>query len=165
MLGPLLFWKYKINEVINKFLLTGEIFLPEMHLKQPEFTYSAYGLCTENKQSIKKFKETWDSRYIYQNEVDNIRLQHDEVYGYFKDLSRRTTANKVLRDTVFNIAKNLKYDGYQCRLASMVYKFFDKKTSGRTVKYETISIKELVEELHKPIIRRFEKIKVHSHLS
>ena len=62
-----------------------------------------------------------------------------------------------------HIAKNLKYDGYQRGLASMAYNFFDKKTSGGTVKNENISNKELAEELQKPIIRKFEKRKVYSH--
>ena len=82
--------------------------------------------------------------------------------GHFKDLNRRTTADKVLRDKAFDIAKNPKYDGYQRELTSIVYKFFDKKASGRTVKNEIISSKELSEELHKPIIRKFEKRKIHS---
>ena len=56
------------------------------------------------------------------------------AYGDFKDSNRRTIADKVLRDKAFNIAKNPKYDGYQRRLASMVYKFLDEKNSGGTVK-------------------------------
>ena len=79
------------------------------------------------------------------------------AYGDFKDLNRRTSADKVLCDRAFNIAKNPKYDGYQCRLVSMVYKFFDKKTSGSSIKIENISNKELAEELHKPIIRKIYK--------
>ena len=84
------------------------------------------------------------------------------AYGDFKDLNRRTAADKVLRDKAFNIAKDLKYDGYQRGLASMVYKFFDKKSPGGGIKNEDISNKELAEELHKPIIRKFNKRKVHS---
>ena len=76
------------------------------------------------------------------------------AYGDFKDLNRRTSADKVLCDRAFNIAKNPKYDGYQCGLVSMVYKFFDKKTSGSSIKIENISNKELAEELHKLIIRK-----------
>ena len=86
------------------------------------------------------------------------------AYGDFKDLNRRTAADKVLRDKAFNIAKNPKYDGYQRGLASMVYKFFDKKNSGGTGKNENISNKELAKELHKPIIRKFNKRKVLSPL-
>ena len=79
----------------------------------------------------------------------------------FKDLKKGTTDDKVLRDKAFNSAKNPKYDGYQRGLASMVYKFFDKKTKGSGVtlanKSAIKSIPEnekLAEELHKPIIRR-----------
>ena len=63
----------------------------------------------------------------------------------------------ILRDKAFNVAKNAKYDGYQRGLVSMVYKFFDKKTSGSVIKNENISNKELAEELDKPIIRKFKK--------
>ena len=84
------------------------------------------------------------------------------AYGDFIDLNRRTTADNVLHDKAFNIAKNQKYDRYQCGLASMVYKSFDKKTSGGIIKNEIISNKELAEELQKPIIRKFNKRKLHS---
>ena len=92
------------------------------------------------------------------------------AYVNFKDLTRRTASDKVLHNKVFNIAKNLKYDGYQRGLASMVYEFSDKKTSatrankfaGSSIKNENISNKVLAEELHKPIIRKFKKRKVHS---
>ena len=77
------------------------------------------------------------------------------AYGDFKHLARRTASDKVLRDKAFNIAKNPKYDGYQRGLASMVYKFFDKKSLGSGI--AMLQNKELAEELHKPIIRRFKK--------
>ena len=80
----------------------------------------------------------------------------------FKDLNRRTFAESVLHDKAFNIAKDLKYDGYQRGFAFMVYRFFDKKTSGSGIKNENISNKELAKELHKPIIRKFNKSKVQS---
>ena len=115
-------------------------------------------------------KETRDSRYIYQDKLDMGCFQHNMAYGDFKDFNRTTVADKVLRDKAFNISKNPKCDGYQRELASMVYKFFDKKTvslvdrstSGGTVKNEVISNKELAEELHKPVIRKFEKRTLHS---
>ena len=83
------------------------------------------------------------------------------AYGEFKDLNRRTAGDKVLRDKVFDIAKNPKYDGYQRGLALMVHEFFDENISNGTVKTEVISSKELAEELQKPIIRKSEKRKVH----
>ena len=104
-----------------------------MHLKQPGFTYSACGPFTKNKGRVQKFKETGDSRRIYRNELDKACFHYDMAYGDFKDLARRIAPDKVLRDKVFNIAKNPKHDVYQRGLASMVYKFFDKNSSGSGV--------------------------------
>ena len=119
-----------MNEIVNKFLLVGDKFMSEMHLRQPGFTYSACGPFTKNKERIQKFKETGDASYIYKNELDKACFQHDLAHGDFQDLARRTTADKVLRVKAFKIAGDPKYDEYQRRLASMVYKFFDKKSSG-----------------------------------
>ena len=116
----------------------------------------------KTKKEYKSLKKTRDSWYIYQNEIDKACFQHDMVYGEFKDLARRTASEDTLPDKAFNITKNLKNDGYQKGFASIVYKFFDKKTLDGTVKNENISNKELAGELHKSIIRRFEKRKVHS---
>ena len=158
-----------MNDIINTFLLAGDKFMPEMHLRQPGFTYSACGPFTKNKESVQKFKQTGDSRYIYKNELDKACFQHDMAYGDFKDLAKRTAADKVLRDKAFNIAKDPKHDGYQKILASMVYKFFDKKTAGSGVatlanKSAIQSIpqnEQLAEELHKLIIKKFKKRKVY----
>ena len=122
-----------MNEIVNKFLLVGDKFMPEMHLKQPGFTYSACGPFTKNKERIKKFKKTGDTKYIYRNELDKACFQHDMAYGDFKDLAKRTASDKVLRDKTFYIAKNTKYDGCQRGLSSMVYTFFDKKSAGSGV--------------------------------
>ena len=103
--------------------------MPERHLKQPGFTYSACGPFTKNKGRVQKFKETGDSRRIYRNELDKGCFH----YGDFKDLARRIAPDNVLRDKVFNIAKNPKHDVYQRGLAFMVYKFFDKNYSGSGV--------------------------------
>ena len=83
------------------------------------------------------------------------------AYGDFKDLKKRTATDKVLRDKAVNIAKDPKYDGYQRGLASMVYKFFGKKTAGSGVK-SIPQNEQLAEELHKLIIRKFKKRKVYS---
>ena len=99
--------RMKMNEIVNKFLLAGDKFMPEMHLKQPGFTYNACGPFTKNKGRIQKFKETGDTMYIYKNELDKACFQHDMAYGDFKDLKRRTASDKVLRDNEFNIAKIL----------------------------------------------------------
>ena len=98
-----------MNEIVNKFLLAGDKFMHEMHLRQPGFTYSACGSFTKNKERIQTFKETGDWRYIYQNELDKACFRHDVVYGDFKDLTRRTASEKILRDNAFNIGKNPKY--------------------------------------------------------
>ena len=82
-------------------------------------------------------------------------------YGDFKNLPRRTASDKILRDEAFTIAKNPKYDGYQRELASMIYKFFDKKSQGSGAANNNENI-QLADELHKPIIRKFEKRKVYS---
>ena len=102
-----------MNDIIGKFLLAGDKFMPEMHLKQPGFTYSAYGPFTKNKERIQKFRQTGDSRYIYKNELDKACFQYDMAYGDFKDLAKRTAADKVLRNKGFNIAKDPKNDGCQ----------------------------------------------------
>ena len=87
-------------------------------------------------------------------------IKHDMAYGDIKDLPKRTAADKVLTNKAFKIASNQKYDGYQRGLASMVYTFFDKKSSGSgIVNKENI---QLADELHKPIIRKFKKRKVYS---
>ena len=147
----------KMNEILNKFLLASDKFMPEMHLKQPGLTYSACGPFTKNKGRIQKFKETGDTNYTYKNEFDKACFQHDMAYGDFKDLARRAASDNVLRDKVFNIAKNPKHEGYQRGLASMVYKFFDKNSKGSGVNIPLESIEESAKELHKPIIRKFKK--------
>ena len=129
--------------------------MPEMHLKQPGFTYSTCGPFTKNRERIQKFKETGDTSYICKNEFDKTCFEHDMAYGDFKDLKRGTYSDKVLGDRAFNIAKNPKYGWYQRGLASMVYKFFDKKFMGSGVNIPSELNKQLAKELHKPIIRRF----------
>ena len=115
-----------MNEVTNKFLLAGDKFMPELHLKQPGFTYSACGLFTRNKERIEKFMQTVNTDFIYRNELDKACFQHDMTYGKSKDLTKRTQSDKFLRDKAFKIASDPKYDGYQRGLASMVYKFLIK---------------------------------------
>ena len=128
--------------------------MPEMHLKQPGFTYSACGTFTKNKERIQKSKKTRDTKYIYKNVLDKACFQYVMAHGDFKDLERRTASDSVLRDKTFNIAKNPKYDGYRRGPAFMVYKFFDKKALGGGVttlanngRPLDISTKKLAEEL------------------
>ena len=143
-----------MNEIVNKFLLAGDRFMPEMHLRQPGFTYSACGPFTKTSERIAKFKETGDPKYIYKNDLDKACFQHDLAYGN-KDLKTRVEADKVLRDKAFKVAQDKSKDAMQRSLAAMVYKFFDKKTSG-----SGLSKSALAEELHKPIRRKFQRRKV-----
>ena len=166
---------YKMNDIINKLLLAGDKFMPEMHLRQPAslhksgFTCSACGPFTKHKQRIQKFMQTGDTHYIYKNELDKACFAHDAAYSDSEDLTKRTAADEILRDKAFNIAKDPKHDGYQCSLASMVCKFFNKKSASLINKSATGSdiksipqSEQLAEELHKPIIRKLKKRKVYS---
>ena len=118
-----------MNETVNKFLLAGDKFMPEVHLKQPGFTYSACGPFTKSKKRIEKFMQTGNTDFIYRNELHKACFQDDMDYGKSKDLAKRIQSDKVLRDKAFKIASDPKYDGYQRGLASMVYKFFYKNTT------------------------------------
>ena len=150
-----------MNNAINKFLLAGDKFMPEIHLRQPQFTYSTCGPFTKHKQRIQKFKKTGDTNYVYKNELDKACFVHDAAYSNSKDLTKRTVADKILKNKAFDIAKNPKYDGYQRGLVSMVYKFFESKVSGSGAKLIPQN-EQSTNELHKPIIRKFDKRKVYS---
>ena len=115
--------------------------MPKMHLRQPQFVYSGCGPFTKNKERIQKLKETGDTSYIYKNE-------HDMAYGDFKDLRRRTYSVESLRDKAFNIVKNPNFDGFQRGLASMVYKVFDKKSTGSGVNISLVFNEQLAKELY-----------------
>ena len=86
-----------MNEIVNKFLLAGDRFTPELHLKQPGFTYSACGPFTRNRERIKKFMQTGNTDFIYRNELDKAYLQHDMAYGKSKDLAKRTQSDSLER--------------------------------------------------------------------
>ena len=75
---------YKMNKIVNKFLLASDTFMPEMHLRQPGFTFSACGPFTKNKERIRKFKKTGYTNYIYKNELGKACVQHDMAYGDLK---------------------------------------------------------------------------------
>ena len=144
-----------------------------MHLRQPQFVYSACGPFARHKERIKTFKQTSDTRYIYRNQLNKACFQHDSAYADYKHLINRTKSDKVLRDKAYNIASNPEYDGYQRGLASMVYKIFDKKSTAQPSSLERMgsgiakdtakpSSSILANELHKPTIKRFNKRKVYS---
>ena len=143
--------------------------MPDMHLRQPQFTYSACRPFTKKKERIQKFKKAGNTKYIYRNELftELSCFQHDMAYGDFKDLAKRTAADKVLRDKAFNIDKDLKYDEYQLGLAFLVYKFFDEKTKGSRLSHTNKSTpqnEQFAEEFHKPIIRKFKREECIQHL-
>ena len=125
-----------MNEIVKKFLLAGDKFLLEMHLKQPGFTYRACGPLTKNKERIQKIMETGDTNYIYRNDLDKACFQHDMAYGKYKDLKRTTQSDKVLKGKAFQIANN---PNYERGLGSMVYKFFDNKSKRVGIKSMHIS--------------------------
>ena len=132
-----------MNKIINKFLLTGDKFMPRLHLKQPGFTYSACGPFSKHRERIQKFRKTGNLEHLYRNEVDKTCFAHDAAYSDSKDLAERTISDKILKDRPYEIAGNRGYDGYQRTLVSMVYKFFDKKTRSWISANEQLS-----EELH-----------------
>ena len=120
----------KMNEIVNQFLLVEDKFMPEMHLKQPGFTYSACSPFTKIKERIEKFMQTGNTNFVYKNELDQACFQN--AFGKSKDLVKITQSDNVLRDKAFKIASDPKYDGYQRGLASasVVYNFFDKKSTS-----------------------------------
>ena len=148
-----------MNETVSKLLLAGDKFMPELHLKQPGFTYSGCGSFTRNKERIENFMQTGNTDLIYRNELHKACFQHDMTYGKSKGLAKRTQSIKILRDKAFIIASDPKYDGYQRGLASVVYKFFNKKSSGSGVDAELNY--HVTNELHRQIIRKFKKRKVY----
>ena len=150
-----------MNNLINEFLLAGDKFMPEIHLRQPQFTYSAGRPFTRHEGRIQKFKETGDTNYVFKNELDISCFVHEAAYSDSKDLTKRTVADKNLKNRAFDIAKDPKYDGYQRGLVPMVYEFFVSKVSGSGARLIPEN-EQLAEELHKPIIRKFEKRKVYS---
>ena len=172
-----------MNNIINKFLLAVDKFMPEMHLRQPQFVYSACGPFTRHKGGIKEFKRTGDTRLLYRNELDKACFKHDAAYAKYKDVENRLIPDQKLKNSAYDIACNPKYGGYQKGLASMVYKFFDskvaplnKKTAKHTAKHtaKTSSLersslertkevnKILAEELHKHVNKKINKRKVYS---
>ena len=99
------------EEIVNKLLPAGDKFMPEMSLRQPQFTYSVCGPFTKNKKWIQKQKGTENSRYIYQTELDKTCFQQDITYKESENLPRRTASDKKIGKKWFIIAKSPKYDG------------------------------------------------------
>ena len=139
-----------MNKILNKFLLTGDKFMPELHLRQLGFTYSTCGPFTKHRETIQKFREADNLKHLYRNELEHACFAHDVAYSDSKDLAKRTISDKILKDRTYETAKNRNYDGYQRALASIAYNFVNKKTeSGVNVN------EKLAEELHKSVIKKF----------
>ena len=142
--------------------------MSEMHLNQPGFTYSACGPFSRTKERTQKFTQTGNTDFIYRNELDKASFQYDMAYGKSNDLAKRTQSDKVLRDKIFKIASDPKYDGSQRGLASMVYNFFYKKSSASGIatslanKPATKPNYQLANEILKQIVRKFKRWKVYS---
>ena len=152
----------KANDIINKFLILGNNFMPEIHLVDPAVKKcSACGPFTKHAKRIQDVLNTGRLDFINKNDLDKDCFQHDMAYHKFKDLEKRTQSDKVLKDKAFEIASNPKYDGYQRALASMVYKSFEKKSKGAGIKNEIKENQQLANLLHKPIIRKFKRRKVY----
>ena len=148
----------KENSDINKFLLIGDKFMPEMHLWEPKVKkYSACGPFTRHQKRIDMFMKDGRLTHILKNRFDAACFQHDSAYAKYKDRANRN-------NTALKIATDPRGNGYQRGLASMVYKFFNERTKGSGInsKGNLLVNSQLAEELHKPIIRNFKRRKVYS---
>ena len=138
--------------------------MPELHLVDPIVKkYSVCGPFTKHTQRIQDFSDTGNLSYIYKNDLDKAYFQHD-IYK-FKDLEKGTQSHIVLKNKALKIASNPNCNGYERRLASMVYTFFDKKSKGSGLKQNqenSLQNSQSANELHEPIIRKFGKRKVYS---
>ena len=153
----------KVNNIINKFLLAGDKFMPELHLGDPIVKkYSACGPFTKHTKGIQDFLNTGKLNYIYKNDLDKACFQHDMAYNKYKDLGKRTQSDKFLKNKAFKIASDPRYNKYERGLASMVYKCFDKKSRGISFKLSSLENQQLANELQKPIIKKFTRRKVYS---
>ena len=143
------------NHVINKFLLVGDKFMPELHLWDPNVKkYSACGPLTKHQERINQFMKDGRLSHLYKNRLDKACFQHDVVYNKY------TKSGIVLKYKAYKIAADLNYDGFQRALSSMVWKCFDERS--KNVLGSGVNNEKLAEELHKPIIRNFKRRKMYS---
>ena len=124
-----------MNNIINKFLLAGDKFMPEMHLRQPRFVYSACDPFTRHKERMKEFKRTGDTRLLYRNELDKACFKYDAAYAKYKDVENRLISDQKLRNSAYDIASNLVYDGYQRGLVVWCINFLTQKLLRLTKNY------------------------------
>ena len=155
------------SDIINRFLLIRDKFMPEMHLCDPKVKkYSACGPFTRHKQRIDQFVKDRRMSHIAKNKSDAACFQHDSTYNKYKDSVNRKQSDIVLKNKALKVAASPKVNGYQRGLAAMVYKFFNERTKGSGLNFvkNSLNNKELAEELHKPIIKSFKRRKVYSSL-
>ena len=127
----------KANSIIDKSLLAGDKFMPELHLVDPIVKKcSACGPFTKHTQRIQDFLNTGKLSYIYKNDLGKACFQHGMAYNKFKDLEKRTQSDIILKNKAFKIASNPKCNSYERGLASMIYKFFNSKSKGSGIKNE-----------------------------
>ena len=152
-----------MKKITNAFSLTGDNFLPELHLKQLGFTYSGCGPFTKHLERIQQFKEIGHLKYLYKNELDKTCFLHDVAFCNSEDLTKRIISDKILKYRAYEILGNRGYDRYQRALENMFYKLFDKKTGSgaiATSKAGASVNEQLAEELHKLITKKFKRRKV-----
>ena len=105
--------------------MTEDKFMPELHLKQPEITYSACGPFTKHRERIQKFRKTGNLKQLYRNELDKACFAYDRAYSDSKDLAKRITSDKILKkDTADEISRSRNCNGYQKASQNMVYIWF-----------------------------------------
>ena len=153
------------SDIINKFLLIGDKFMPEMNLWDPEVKkYSACGPFTRHQKRIDMFMKDGRLRHILKNRLDAACFQHDSAYAKYKDRANRRQSDIVLKNKALKIATDLRVNGYQRGLASMVYKFFNERTKGSGInnKENLLVNSQLAKELHKAIIKNFKNIYIYS---
>ena len=146
------------RDIINRFLLIGDKFMPEIHLWDPKVgKYSACGPFTRHKQRLNDFMNDGKLSHILKDKLDAACFLHDSAYFKHKDRLYRKKSDVLLNNKALEIAMNPKINGYQIGLASIVYKVFDKRSKESGLNNEI-----LAEELHKPIIKNFKRRKLYS---
>ena len=157
--------KKENSNTINKFLLIGDIFMPEMHLWDPKVKkYSACGPFTRHKKRIDMFMKDGRLSYIPKIRLGAACFQHASDNAKYKDRANRRQFDIVLKNKSLKIATDPRVKGYQRGLESMVYKFFNERTKGSGInnKGNLLVNSQLAEEVHKPIIKKFKRSKVYS---
>ena len=154
-----------MNKIVNKCLFAGDKCVPVLHLRQPGFIYSACGTFTKHRERIQIFRAAGALKHLYRNELDKGCFDHHTAYSDSKDLAKRTVSDKIMKDTGYEIAINPKYNGHQRGLASILHKFFVKKKGQGAIATSKVGAsvnEELDEELHKPVIIKFNRWKVYA---